>query len=157
MFSVEPGTVMRGNLVAAGTIRLDGWLEGDVTCSRLVIGPDGYLLGRALVKELWVEGQIVGAVTANTVQLEDGAFVEGDVMHTRLVVKPGAILSGRSQRIAGVRMPEDYVVLETRALHENAHLDRAERESLRAVADQAVVEYPGYQRARDRLAALRGQ
>ena len=155
MFTVGSGNVMRGNLVAAGTIKLDGWLEGDIVCSRLEIGPDGYLLGAVTARDLHVEGQIVGSIVANAVHLVGGAFVEGDVRHTKLSVQPGATLSGRSFRIAGVRMPDEFLALEARAITENAHLDRAERESLRAAADQAVVEYPRYQMARSKLAAVR--
>ncbi len=155
MFVVDTGTVMRGNITAAGTIKLDGWLEGDIVCSRLEIGQDGYLLGRATAKEVYVHGQIVGTVAANGVHLMPGAFVEGDVMHGTLAVEPGATLSGKARRIQAVLMPDDFLALEARAVAENAHLHRAERESLKASADRAVIEYPRYQRARDRIVAQR--
>ena len=151
MFVVDTGTVMRGNIMAAGTIKLDGWLEGDIVCSRLEIGHDGYLLGRVTAKEIYVHGQIVGTIAANGVHLMPGAFVEGDIMHATLAVEPGATLSGKARRITGVRMPEDFLALEARAASEHAHLHRAERESLKATADRAVIEYPRYQSAKDRM------
>jgi hypothetical protein len=155
MFTVGPGNVMRGRIVAAGAIKLDGWLEGEIVCSRLDIGPDGYLLGSVIAREIFVEGQIVGSVTAGAVHLLAGAFVEGDVRHAKISVMPGGTLSGRSFRIAGLRMPDEFLSLEARSVAEHADLDRVERESLKATADRAVVEYPRYQRARERLAARR--
>jgi len=155
MFVVDTGTVMRGNIVAAGTIKLDGWLEGDIVCTKLEIGPDGYLLGRATAREVHVKGQIVGGVAANGVHLSPGAFIEGEVFHGRLSVEPGATLSGKARRIEGVRMPDDYLALEARAVSEHAHLDRAERDSLKAASDRAVVDYPRYQMARERFLAQR--
>lgn len=155
MFVVDTGTVMRGNIVAAGTIKLDGWLEGEIVCTKLEIGTDGYLLGRATAKEIYVNGQVVGAVSAEGVHLLDGAFVEGEVHHKTLMVEPGATLAGKSRRIAGVVMPEEFLALEARALSERAHLDRAERQSLKAAADQAVVEHPRYQMARERFLTQR--
>ncbi|MGQ0671881.1 MAG: bactofilin family protein [Hyphomicrobium sp.] len=152
MFVVDIGTIMRGNIVAAGTIKLDGWLEGDVVCSRLEIGVDGYLLGRVTAKEIFVHGQIVGTAAADGVHLLPGAFVEGDVFHRQLSVEPGATLSGKAKRIHRVLMPEEFLALEARAVSEHAHLDRAERQSLRSAANRAVVEYPRYQQAKARFA-----
>lgn len=152
MFVVDAGTIMRGNITAAGTIKLDGWLEGDIVCSRLEIGQDGYLLGRVTAKELLVHGQIVGTVSADGVRLLPGAFVEGDVLHGTLSVEPGATLSGKARRIE-LQMPEDFLALEARAAAEHADMDRANRETLRAVANRAVVEYPRYLSAKDRIAS----
>ena len=72
-------------------------------------------------------------------------------MHGTLAVEPGATLSGKARRIVSVRMPDDYLALEARAAAEHAHLHRAERDALKATADRAVVEYPRYQRAKERL------
>jgi cytoskeletal protein CcmA (bactofilin family) len=155
MFVVDTGTIMRGHLVAAGTIKLDGWLEGDIACTRLEIGPDGYLLGRATVRDIVVRGQVVGSVAANGVHLLPGSFIEGEVLHGKLNLEPGATLSGKARRITDVRMPAEYLALEQRAVAEHANLDRAERESLKAAAEEAVVEHPRYQAARERFLAMR--
>lgn len=155
MFVVGPGSVMQGHLVSAGSIKLDGWFEGDIVCTRVDIGPDGYLLGKVIARELRVAGQIVGNVTAGDVQLLSGAFVEGDVRHVRLSIEAGATLSGKSLRILGVHMPEHYLALEARAEAERADLDRVERQSLRNAADKAVVDYRRYQEARTKFAVNR--
>jgi cytoskeletal protein CcmA (bactofilin family) len=155
MFHLGSGSVMQGNLVSAGSIKLDGWFEGDIVCTRLEIGADGYLLGRVMARELRVAGQIVGNVTAGEVHLLDGAFIEGDVRHVRLAIEAGATLSGKSLRILGVHMPEHYLALEVRAEAERADLDHAERQSLRAAASKAVVDYRRYQEAKAKF--VRGQ
>jgi hypothetical protein len=142
---------MQGQLVSAGSIKLDGWFEGDIVCTQLEIGPDGYLLGKVIARELTVAGQIVGNVTAGEVRLLNGAFIEGDVRHVRLALEAGATLSGKSLRILGVHMPSHYLALEARAEAERADLDRVERQSLRAAAAQAVVDYRRYQEARTKF------
>ena len=155
MFAVAAGNVMRGHLVSAGPIQLDGWLEGDIVCSRLDIGPDGYVLGRVITRELHVAGQIVGSVIADVVNLRAGAFIEGDVRHGCLSVEEGATLSGKALRIPVLRMPDEFLALEARAAAERSDLDRAERALLRAAADRAVVDHPRYQRARAKFPVRR--
>ena len=157
MFHLGAGSVMQGHLVSAGSIKLDGWFEGDIVCTELEIGPDGYLLGRVIARKLEVSGQIVGNVTAGDAHLLDGAFIEGDLRHVRLALDAGATLSGKSLRILGVHMPDHYLVLEARAEAERADLDRVERQSLRAAAAKAVVDYRRYQEARTKFTVNRSR
>ena len=103
MLVVDARSVVRGKLKAAGTMRLDCWLEGDVTCSRLEIGRDGYILGTVTARELIVEGQIVGNVEASVVHLMEGAFVEGDIRHSVISIHSGATLLGRAVRTRRIR------------------------------------------------------
>ena len=123
MIVVEPGTLMRGDLVAAGAVRLDGWLEGQIICSRLEIGRDGYILGNVTTKELLVGGQIVGTVVAEAVYLVEGAFVEGDVHHLTLSINRAAVLIGSAIRGRGVQMPPVLLALEAKALTNRANAD----------------------------------
>lgn len=148
MFVVSAGSMMRGHLFSAGPIKLDGWLEGDLVCSRLEVGPDGYLLGKLITRELVLSGQIVGSIVAESVELKSSAFVEGDIRHVRFSMQEGATLSGKALRIERLRMPDEFLALEARAAAERADLDRTARASLRAAHDKAVVEYPRYQRMR---------
>jgi cytoskeletal protein CcmA (bactofilin family) len=132
MIVVEPGTLMRGDLVAAGEVRLDGWLEGQIICSRLEIGIDGYILGNVAAKELFVAGQIVGTVVAEAAHLMEGAFVEGDVHHLTLSVDPAATLIGSAIRGRGVQMPPVLLALEAKASANRANGDRVGQQASQA-------------------------
>lgn len=114
MLSITSDTPMRGRLVAAGRIVLNSWFEGDVLCSRLELGPDGYVLGRVIARTVISEGQIVGPVTADRLSLLPGAFVEGDVVAASLEVSPGATLTGRSRRVPSIVYPAELLELEGR-------------------------------------------
>ncbi len=125
MLVVDTQTVMRGNLVVAGRIKLDGWLEGDIVCSHLEIGSDGYLLGSATARELIVGGQIVGCINAGVVQLLDGSLVEGDVIHDALTKHPGATLIGQAIRSLGFQMPPELLMLEAKAIIDYEDMEKA--------------------------------
>lgn len=123
MLIVETQTVMRGQLLAAGAVRLDTWFEGDIVCSRLEIGSDGYVLGNVAAREVVVEGQIVGQIKAGAVRLLEGAFVEGDIHYASLSIHAAATLIGKSARNAGLELPSELMALEAAALRENAERD----------------------------------
>jgi cytoskeletal protein CcmA (bactofilin family) len=98
-------------------VQLDTWFEGDILCSRLDIGRDGYVLGNITTRELYVEGQIVGTVHAGIVHLMDGAFVEGDVHHHVLSLHANASLMGTALRSTRMPFPQELLALEARAGH----------------------------------------
>jgi cytoskeletal protein CcmA (bactofilin family) len=140
MLVVDTRGVVRGKLKAAGTMCLDCWLEGDVTCSRLEIGRDGYILGTVTARELIVEGQIVGNVEASVVHLMEGAFVEGDIRHSVISIHAGATLLGRAVRTRGFA-PTELVELEVKAAAD----PRALEGECRANAKIAGADWQRYQ------------
>ena len=143
MLRVETESVIRGKLKAAGKMRLDCWLEGEIVCSRLEIGPGGYVLGNVTARELFVEGQIVGEVQASVVHLMDGAFVEGDVHHSVISIHPTATLLGKAVRKQGFS-PSELVALEEKS---TSHRHDLEGEC-RANAKIAGIDWARYQPAK---------
>jgi cytoskeletal protein CcmA (bactofilin family) len=115
MLKIATSSVMRGHLIAAGRVELDTWFEGDILCSRLDIGRDGYVLGNITTRELYVQGQIVGTVHAGVVHLMDGAFVEGDLHHHVLSLHANASLMGTALRTTKMPFPQELLALEARA------------------------------------------
>jgi cytoskeletal protein CcmA (bactofilin family) len=115
MLKIATSSVMRGHLVAAGRVELDTWFEGDILCSRLDIGRDGYVLGNVTTRELYVHGQIVGTVHAGIVHLFDGAFIEGDLHHHVLSLHANASLMGAALRTSKMPFPQELLALEARA------------------------------------------
>ena len=115
MLGAESDTPMRGRLVVAGRVTLDSWFEGDIACTRLEIGPDGYVRGTVCARHVVVEGQIVGTVHAGTVELKSGAFIEGDIHHTAVKMDAGATVSGRVMRFPAIQFPAELLSLEARS------------------------------------------
>lgn len=118
MLVIESDTRMSGQLLAAGRIRLDGWFQGDLICSELVVGQDGYLLGNATARTLKVSGQIVGKANVGDAHLNDGAFFEGELYHTSLRKSVDATLVGDAISTRGaLKLPADLIKLEQKANH----------------------------------------
>lgn len=143
MLVVDTNSVVRGKLKAAGTMRIDCWLEGDIVCSRLEIGRDGYILGNVTARELFVEGQIVGQVQASVVHLMEGAFVEGNVQHSVISIHPSAALHGKAVRTQGFA-PEEIVAIEEKSAKDRRKVEH----EARANAKISGVDWSRYQPAR---------
>jgi|CXWL01.1.fsa_nt_gi cytoskeletal protein CcmA (bactofilin family) len=143
MLLVETESVIRGKLKAAGKMRLDCWLEGEIVCSRLEIGPGGYVLGNVTARELFVEGQIVGQIEASVVHLMEGAFVEGDIHHSVISIHPTATLLGKAVRTQGFS-PSELVALEEKSAAGRNDLEG----ECRANAKITGVDWSRYQPAR---------
>lgn len=116
MLVVETHARMRGQLLTAGRIQLDGWFQGELICSDLVIGPDGYLLGCVTARSLTVSGQVVGRAYVGEARLEAGAIFEGNLHHTRLRKSIDATLVGDAISTRGsFKLPADLLNLERSA------------------------------------------
>lgn len=129
MIHIECGTLLKGEITSANPVRLDGKFEGRITCPRLEIGEDGYLLGDAEAEEIAVAGQVVGTLRAGSVSLAATALVEGDVHHVALTKAASAVMVGRSVRVACAMPLTTITELERKRDADEAEIDDAERES----------------------------
>jgi cytoskeletal protein CcmA (bactofilin family) len=155
MITISVGTVMRGNLVTSGSVRLDGRFDGRLICSRLEVTSDGYANGYVSARDIVIAGQIVGRVEARSVTLSDGAFVEGDVRYASIVLESGATMTGKAVRAEADFTPPDLLALEADLDVATAQLDDMERTARDAMAERATAEYPQYEKVRRTLVAAR--
>ena len=139
MLTVDTETELRGRLIAAGKIVLNLWFDGDLVCSKLIIGPNGYLTGSAAAREIIVEGQVAGPIHASSVVLKGGCIVEGDIHHTSIIIEPGATLTGRASRFPAIQLPAELLQLEAKAEADRSALEDAEFNTLGL--DDAPVPY----------------
>lgn len=153
MIHIESGALAAGEITSLDTVRLDGKLEGRITCPRLEIGPHGYLLGDAEVEEIAVEGQVVGTIRARSVTLAATALVEGDVHHQLLALAPSAVLVGSSVRVASAEPPAAVTELRARRKAAEAEIDDTERESRERQRRSARGGVPAYDELRARMFA----
>ena len=143
MLTVDTDTELRGRLVAAGKIVVNLWFDGDIVCSRLVIGPSGYLTGSAAAREVIVEGQVTGPIHASSVTLKGGCIVEGDVHHTTITIEPGATMTGRAARFPAIQLPAELLQLEAKSEAGRAALEDAEFHSFEPDPVPAHSPLPG--------------
>ena len=91
------GSSVRGTLMVAGTLRVEGEFEGDIlNCERLEIGEHGVMRSDVEVKSAIIHGRVHGNVRAlGVIEMKSGCRVEGDVSAASVVMEPGVFFTGR--------------------------------------------------------------
>jgi len=103
--TIAKGLNVAGEITGKGNVCIEGSFEGNISCSKLVVGSDGCLTGRIVADELIIYGNFKGEATAKTVRLMNSAIVTGDVYHDILEVAAGAKVDGRYSRDMGQNAP----------------------------------------------------
>ncbi|OPZ76396.1 MAG: Polymer-forming cytoskeletal [Alphaproteobacteria bacterium ADurb.Bin438] len=96
---ISSGLVIKGDLVCDGEIQIDGKVEGDITCTTIIIGITGMVKGVVAASNAKIYGELCGKVSSKTVMLGSSAKVIGDVTHESLAIEPGAYIEGHCMRI----------------------------------------------------------
>jgi cytoskeletal protein CcmA (bactofilin family) len=89
---------IRGNVTAKGEIQVDGEIEGDISCSSLLVGDKSKVTGGVAAEDVVVRGHIVGSIRGLRITLQAQSHVEGDIFHQSLAIEQGAYFEGKSRR-----------------------------------------------------------
>ncbi len=98
---IGEGTVVEGNVVFTGGLRIDGRVKGNVLSSddqpsTLVLSERARVEGEIRVSHAVVNGTVVGPVYgAQYVELQAKSNVTGDVHYRTLEIQLGAVVQGR--------------------------------------------------------------
>ena len=98
---IGAGTVVQGNVMFAGGLRIDGAVDGKVATAdnaqgTLVISEHARIDGEVKVSHIVINGSVSGPVTANDyLELQAKARVNGDVVYRTLEMHVGAIVKGK--------------------------------------------------------------
>ncbi|MBR1605822.1 MAG: polymer-forming cytoskeletal protein [Alphaproteobacteria bacterium] len=95
---ISASTTIKGDIITDGILQIDGRVEGDVTCSELVIGLKGNLIGSAKVRDLQLYGIVKGRITADNLFVSKTAKLIGDASHNSIAIEPGAYIDGHCMR-----------------------------------------------------------
>lgn len=89
--------VVTGDLDTAGSLRIDGKLEGTVRrADTVVLGVGATMTGDVHAREVVVGGTITGNIHAtDRVELQATAIVTGDVLTQTILVQEGGVVNGR--------------------------------------------------------------
>src|SRR6056297_2076115 len=91
------GTVITGDILSKNDSRIDGNLEGDLTCeARLLLGEKGQVVGNIDSKEAIIEGTIRGNISISGIlTLKSTARITGNIYIQKLIVENGAVINGQ--------------------------------------------------------------
>ncbi len=95
------GTIIEGNVVFSGGLRIDGRVKGNVTAdgdsaSTLVVSEAARVDGEIQVSHVVVNGQVNGPIrSVEYLELQSKARVVGDVSYRRLEIQLGATVQGK--------------------------------------------------------------
>ena len=90
------GTIITGDVVSDGDIRVDGKVVGNIQVTgKLVIGENGRVEGEVACKNAAIAGRLEGTLKVDqTLSLSASAKLQGQVQVEKLAVEPGAEING---------------------------------------------------------------
>ena len=98
---IGAGTTVRGDVLFAGGLRIDGTVQGNVATAdgqtgTLVVSEQARIEGRVSVSHVVVNGTVNGPIVARDyLELQGKARVDGDVTYRTLEMQVGAVVEGR--------------------------------------------------------------
>jgi len=104
---VGKDTVFQGNIVASGTIRIDGEFKGEIKVKGdLVVGDNGKVEAMIEARNVLVGGYLKGNINASgRVDLAPSAKLFGDMRVKNLVIEEGALFKGNCIMETGSNIP----------------------------------------------------
>src|SRR5215470_5695677 len=113
---IGEGTVVEGNVIFTGGLRIDGRVKGNVLTSgdqpsTLVLSERARVEGEIRVSHAVVNGTVMGPVYATEyVELQPKCNVTGDVHYRTLEIQLGAVVQGRLVHQEESTAPKPMVV-----------------------------------------------
>ena len=104
---VAKDLTVSGNLEAAGVIRIEGRVQGNVQAGdQVLLSEGGIIEGNVATREAVIGGTVHGSISGSErVELQAGAAVEGDIATPRLLIQEGGRVNGtvRMEAVNGER------------------------------------------------------
>ncbi|TGY41268.1 bactofilin family protein [Bacteroides caecimuris] len=99
--TIATGTVLKGIIEVEGSLRVDGVIEGDVTCHKMVvIGPQGTVTGNITSVSAVLQGTLKGDIhVTDLLTLKAGCLMNGDIYTCKLEIEPQARFNGTCNTI----------------------------------------------------------
>jgi cytoskeletal protein CcmA (bactofilin family) len=102
---VGAGVEFKGTISYTGTVRIDGFLEGEIrTDGTLLIGEEAVIQAKISAGKIVCKGKITGDVVATEgVKLHVPAVITGSIKTPELSMEAGVIFNGGLEMTPGVR------------------------------------------------------
>ena len=129
---VGKGARIEGNLISAGSLRIDGQIKGKITAEGdVTLSPQSEVEADIKASNVTVGGAFKGNIVAgNKAELAPGGRVDGNVTSKVLVVAEGAMFTGQSimdGRQPGAGPAHEEPAARTEASEESSKPPQAER------------------------------
>ncbi len=98
---ISSDLTIKGNLVCTGDLRIEGRVDGDITCRTLTLGAQPVINSKVTAETVRICGEFTGEVRARKVVLTDSAKVKGDIYQEVLQLEKGAAFEGYIGRLGG--------------------------------------------------------
>jgi cytoskeletal protein CcmA (bactofilin family) len=94
--ALTSGSKVVGTITADSDFRIDGHVEGDLTCKgKVVVGQKGYIKGTIDCMNAEIYGTVDGKMTVSeTLTLRQTAVVTGEINIGTLIIEPNAAFNG---------------------------------------------------------------
>lgn len=136
---ISANTKVKGDIVCDGILQIDGHVQGDVSCSELVIGLKGSLTGGANVKDLHLYGTLRGKTVAENLFVSKTAKLIGDATHTSIAIEPGAYIDGHCMRANTATAKTTLKLSETKASQNEKDFSESKKSEETAKPDLVLV------------------
>lgn len=83
-----------GDIITQGEMQIDGQIDGDISCARLVVGESACITGAIKAEIVRIHGQVNGTIVADSVKIAKTAVVVGDVTHDTMEMEAGGHVEG---------------------------------------------------------------
>jgi cytoskeletal protein CcmA (bactofilin family) len=96
-------TKFKGSLQASGTLRIDGYLEGDiVTQGDIFVGEGGVVKATVKARNCTIAGEVHGDIcTEQKLEIAPSGKIYGNIQTANLVIGEGAIFRGACEMRRG--------------------------------------------------------
>jgi cytoskeletal protein CcmA (bactofilin family) len=90
-----------GNIETKGTVRIDGFLEGNIQADWVILGEKANIKGSIVARGIVVGGKIEGNLLAReVVDVKAQGVISGDIETGKFLVVEGGVLNGRVSMLA---------------------------------------------------------
>ena len=98
---ISSGTIIKGEIVSPGDIRIDGTFDGKIQSrGRVVIGETATIKGDIVCDNVDLWGKVEGNIfVKDTLALKEGCVVNGNLHIRKLAVELGATFNGNCKMI----------------------------------------------------------
>lgn len=99
---ISSGTIIKGEIVSPGDIRIDGTFDGKIQCKgRVVIGETASIKGDIVCDNVDLWGKVEGNIfVKDTLSLKEGCVVNGNLHIKKLAVELGSTFNGNCRMIS---------------------------------------------------------
>jgi len=96
------GTVLQGDLICSGNLKVDGKVVGNINSpSRVVVGETGTVEGEIKCQNAQIYGEVNGFINCEDVLvLKSTAKIKGDIKTGKMVIEIGAYFTGNCSMAA---------------------------------------------------------